>query len=142
MSINDSKIVELPKIADPRGNLSFVEGGRQVSFDLKRVFYLYDVPSGESRAGHALKTCAQFVIAASGSFTVSLDDGTEKKSFLLDRPQRGLYIAPMVWRDIDNFSTGSVCIVLASHRYDENDYYRSYEDFIEAMRTGGNAATE
>lgn len=140
MLLPDCKIIELPKIVDPRGNLSFIEGGKHVPFDLKRLFYLYDVPSGESRAGHALKSCAQFVIAASGSFTVSLDDGKDKKSFLLNRASQGLYIPPLVWRDIDNFSTGSVCVVLASHYYDEADYYRSYEKFIDAVQSAAGAS--
>ena len=140
MSLSDCKIIELPKIVDPRGNLSFIEGGKHVPFDLKRLFYLYDVPSGETRAGHALKECAQFVIATSGSFTVSLDDGKDKKSFLLNRASQGLYIPPLVWRDIDNFSTGSVCVVLASHYYDEADYYRSYENFIGAVNSVGSGA--
>lgn len=142
MLLADCKIIELPKIGDPRGNLSFIEGGKHVPFDLKRLFYLYDVPSGESRAGHALKACAQLVIAASGSFTVSLDDGTDKKSFLLNRASQGLYIPPLVWRDIDNFSTGSVCVVLASHYYDEADYYRNYEEFIDAAQFAGSAASK
>lgn len=128
------RIIDLPKIADPRGNLTFVESNRHVPFALVRVFYLYDVPGGANRAGHALKTCEQFLIAMSGSFDVTVDDGTNRQTFRLNRSYYGLYIPPMIWREIDNFSSGAVCLVLASQFYDENDYYRDYVAFLKAVR--------
>lgn len=128
------RIIELPKITDPRGNLTFVEANRHIPFSLERVFYLYDVPGGANRAGHALKTCMQFLIAMSGSFDVTLDDGVNKQKFHLNRSYYGLYIPPMVWREIDNFSSGAVCLALASHGYDEDDYYREYDAFRNAIR--------
>lgn len=126
--------IELPKINDPRGNLTFIESSKHIPFEIKRVFYLYDVPGGASRAGHALKSCEQFLIAMSGSFDVILDDGHEKKRFHLNRSYYGLYICPMVWREIDNFSSGSVCMVLASAFYSELDYYRDYQDYLASER--------
>lgn len=132
MSIDDCKIIELPKITDPRGNLTFVESERNIPFAIQRVYYLYDVPGGESRAGHGHKELHQLMIAISGSFDVTLDDGKSQKHFHLDRSYRGLYIAPMTWREINNFSTGSVCVVLASDFYDESDYFRNYDDFLKA----------
>jgi WxcM-like protein len=136
MSIQDCHLIDLPKINDQRGNLTFIEGERHVPFDIQRVFYLYDVPGGSLRAGHALKSCHQFIIAISGSFDVLLDDGSEKKKFHLNRSHYGLYITPLTWREIDNFSSNSVCLVLASARYSENDYYREYESFLAAVREG------
>lgn len=132
MSSPINKIVNLPKINDQRGNLTFIEGDKHIPFAIKRVFYLYDVPGGESRAGHALKKCHQFVIAASGSFDVILDDGAKKERFQLNRSYYGLYIPPLTWREIENFSSGSVCLVMASEPYDEHDYYRDYEKFLKA----------
>ena len=134
MSLKDCQIIELPKITDPRGNLTFIEENKHIPYDIKRVFFLYDVPGGENRAGHALKSCNQLLIAASGSFNVTLDDGTEKQVFHLNRSYYGLHIPPLVWREIDNFSSGSVCMVLASEFYSENDYYREYNDFLQAVR--------
>lgn len=134
MSLRDCQIIELPKITDPRGNLTFIEENKHIPYDIKRVFFLYDVPGGENRAGHALKTCNQLLIAASGSFNVTLDDGNEKKTFQLNRSYFGLSIPPLVWREIDNFSSGSVCMVLASEFYSETDYYREYKHFLEAVR--------
>lgn len=128
------RIIDLPKIADPRGNLTFVESNRHIPFSLARVFYLYDVPGGANRAGHALKRCEQFLIAMSGSFDVTLDDGTRKEVFHLNRSYYGLYIPPMIWREIDNFSSGAVCLALASHYYDADDYYRDYDAFLKAVR--------
>lgn len=122
-------IIELPKVSDPRGNLTFVESDRHIPFEIKRIFYLYDVPSGETRAGHALRKCHQFIIALSGSFDVILDDGTEKKRYQLNRSYYGLYVPPLIWREIENFSTNSVCLVLASEFYEEADYFREYADF-------------
>jgi hypothetical protein len=134
--IEKCKIISLPKIADPRGNLTFIEGGEHIDFEIKRVFYLYDVPGGAERAGHALKLCHQFLIAMSGSFDVILDDGYERKRFHLNRSYYGLYIYPMIWREIDNFSSGSVCMALASTFYDASDYYRDYQEFIASVRSG------
>jgi len=136
MNLKDCKLIDLPKIADARGNLTFVEGGRHVPFEIKRVFYLYDVPGGADRGGHALKSCHQFLIAMSGSFDVILYDGRDKQRFHLNRSYYGLHLPPMIWREMDNFSSGSVCLVLASEFYDENDYYRDYRDFLRAV--GGN----
>jgi dTDP-4-dehydrorhamnose 3,5-epimerase-like enzyme len=135
MSLEDCRIVELPKITDPRGNLTFVESERNIPFAIKRVYYLYDVPGGATRAGHGHKNLHQFMIAISGSFDVLLDDGREKKQIHLDRSYFGLYIAPMTWREINNFSSGSVCVVLASDFYDESDYFRNYDDFLKAAST-------
>jgi WxcM-like, C-terminal len=131
-SVDDCRIVHLPKIHDPRGNLTFIEGGSHVDFDIQRVYYLYDVPGGSERGGHAHKELRQFIIAMSGSFDVVLDDGKDKKRVHLNRSYSGLYVCPMIWRELDNFSSGSVCMVLASHRYDEADYYRDYADFMRA----------
>jgi dTDP-4-dehydrorhamnose 3,5-epimerase-like enzyme len=134
MSLEDCKIIELPKIPDPRGNLSFIEGGRHIPFDIKRVYYLYDVPGGADRGSHAHKNLHQFVIAMSGSFDVVLNDGKEKRRFHLNRSYHGLYVCPMMWRDLDNFSSGAVCMVLASDRYDAADYIRDYNQFIAAIQ--------
>jgi hypothetical protein len=134
MSLEDCRIIELVKIADPRGNLTFIEGGRDIPFEVKRVYYLYDVPGGATRAGHGHKRLRQLMIAMSGSFDVLLDDGHRKRRYQLNRSYYGLYIHPMVWREIDNFSSGSVCMVLASEHFDEADYYRNYQDFLAAVR--------
>ena len=135
MSLLDScKIIDFPKIADPRGNLTFIEGMRHVPFDIRRVYYLYDVPGGAERGGHAHIALSQLIIAMSGSFDVILDDGHEKKRFHLNRSYYGLYICPMVWRELDNFSSGSVCLVLASNLYEESDYYRDYNEFMQVVR--------
>lgn len=135
MSLNDCKIIDLPKISDPRGNLTFVEGDHHVPFAIKRVFYLYDVPGGADRGGHALKTFQQFLVAISGSFDVVLDDGREKKRVHLNRSYYGLMIPPLVWREMDNFSSGAVCLVLASNVYDPKDYYRDYDAYLKAITT-------
>ena len=134
MPIIDCRIIDLPKISDPRGNLSFIEGGQHIPFDIKRVYYLYDVPGGSDRGSHAHKNLHQFIIAMSGSFDVVLDDGKEKKRFHLNRSYYGLYVCPMMWRDLDNFSSGSVSMVLASAHYDEADYLRDYDQFMSAVR--------
>jgi WxcM-like, C-terminal len=134
MSLELCRIVELPRITDPRGNLTFIEGGRHVGFDIRRVYYLYDVPGGATRAGHGHRQLHQLMIAMSGSFDVTLDDGRGKRKYHLNRSYYGLYICPMIWRDIDNFSSGSVCMVLASDFFDESDYYREYADFLEAVK--------
>ncbi len=133
MSLDSCKIIDLPKIADPRGNLTFIEGDNHIPFAIKRVFYLYDVPGGADRAGHALKTCHQFLIAMSGSFDVILYDGREKRRVHLNRSYYGLHIPPMIWREIDNFSSGSVCLALASEPYEPNDYYREYNEYLRGL---------
>ena len=134
MNLKNCKLVDLPKITDPEGNLTPIEGVRHVPFEIKRVFYLYDVPGGATRAGHALKTCQQFIIAMSGSFDVMLDDGTDTKRYHLNRSYTGLYVPALIWRELENFSSGSVCTVLASEVYDEKGYYRDYEEFRNAVR--------
>lgn len=128
------RLVDLPKVTDPRGNLTFVEGGRHIPFEIRRVFYLYDVPGGETRAGHANISLEQFIVAATGSFDVVVDDGYERKRFFLNRSYYGLYIPAMIWREIENFSSGSVCLVLASGYYDAGDYHRDYGEFQRATR--------
>ncbi|MHB8872553.1 MAG: sugar 3,4-ketoisomerase [Myxococcaceae bacterium] len=130
-------IVSLPVIPDHRGNLTFVEGERHVPFPIARVYYLYDIPGGASRAGHAHKKLVQLVIAVSGSFDVLLDDGTQRAKVSLNSPYKGLMVKSMVWREIDNFSSGAVCLVLASLPYDEGDYYRTYEQFTAAFDKSG-----
>lgn len=131
-NVYDCNIIELDRHhSDSRGNISVVENGETVPFDVKRLYYLYDVPGGESRGGHAHKNLSQLIIAASGSFTVTLDDGMVKRAFNLNRPYQGLLVKPGVWRNLDDFSSGSVCLVLASEKYDENDYIRDYKEFIE-----------
>lgn len=130
--IENCRIVDLPRINDPRGNLTFVESNRHVPFDICRVYYLYDVPGGSERGGHAHKELHQLIIAMSGSFDVHLDDGSAKRTFHLNRSYYGLYVCPMIWREIDNFSSGAVCMVLASNFYDEADYFRDYEQFLTA----------
>jgi len=130
LSIDDCKIIELPKISDPRGNLTFIEGMRHVPFEIRRVYYLYDVPGGADRGGHAHKALHQLMIAMSGSFDVTLDDGRNKKKFHLSRSYQGLYICPMIWRNLDNFSSGSVSMVVASNMYEASDYFRDYGEFM------------
>jgi dTDP-4-dehydrorhamnose 3,5-epimerase-like enzyme len=132
MGLQDCKIIELPKIKDARGNLTFVEGMNHVPFEIKRVYYLYDVPGGSDRGSHAHKTLHQFVVAMSGSFDIVLDDGDRQRRFHLNRSYYGLYICPMMWRSLDNFSSGAVCMVLASTPYLESDYIRDYGEFLTA----------
>lgn len=134
MSLLDKcRILELPKIQDPRGNLTFIEGTQHVPFPIERVYYLYDVPGGASRGGHAHKGLEQLIIAMSGSFDIVLNDGIESRRFHLNRSYYGLYVCPMIWREIDNFSSGSVCLVLASNHFDEADYFRDYTQFLKAI---------
>lgn len=134
MSLEDCQIVELPKISDPRGNLTFVENQKHIPFDIKRVYYTYDVPGGAERGGHAHKELKQLIIPMSGSFDIALDDGFQKRKFRLNRSYFGLYVCPMIWREIENFSSGSVCMVLASEFYSEADYYRDYDEFLRDAR--------
>jgi hypothetical protein len=134
MGLKQCYLINLPKITDIRGNLSVIEAGNHISFKIERLYYLYDVPAGANRAGHGHKQLQQLFIAVSGSFDIILDDGHEKKIFQLNRPYEGLYVCPMIWRDLNNFSSGSVCMVLASHHYDESDYYRNYDEFLSAAR--------
>lgn len=131
MIVNDCKIFTLPKIGDRNGNITIVEGVKKFPFQIKRIFYLYDIPSGESRGAHAHKECHQFLVAASGSFEVSLDDGQTKQNILLNQPDIGLYIPPGIWASEINFSGGAVCLVIASHTYLESDYIRDYKQYIE-----------
>ena len=139
-TVNDCKLIDLPKIQDPRGNLTFVEGGQHIPFDIRRVYYLYDVPGGSERGGHAHLALHQFVIAMSGSFDIVLDDGFEKRRVHLNRSYLGLYLPPMTWRELDNFSSGSVCMVLASEVYAESDYLRDYSEFMLRVHAGRLAA--
>jgi|TARA_R100000988_G_C3992868_1_gene163860 dTDP-4-dehydrorhamnose 3,5-epimerase-like enzyme len=135
MSIHNCKIIELPKISNAQGNLTFVEGSNHIPFDIQRVYYLYDVPGGATRGGHAHKKLHQLIVAMSGSFDILIDDGNEKQRFHLNRSYQGLYICPMIWRELDNFSSGSVCMVLASNLYDEGDYHRDYQTYLQALET-------
>lgn len=130
-SVYDCSMIELSKHhSDRKGNLTVVENDSTVPFGIKRAYYLYDVPGGESRGGHAHKGLYQLIVAASGSFTVTLDDGNVKRTFLLNRPYQGLLVVPGIWRTLDDFSSGAVCMVLASEGYSEDDYLRNYDDFI------------
>ncbi len=133
MSLNDCRLITLPKITNPKGNLTFIEGDDHIPFSIQRVYYLYDVPSGAERGGHAHKALQQLIIAASGSFDITLDDGRQKRTWHMNRPHIGLYVPNMIWREIDNFSSGCVLLVLASHHYDESDYYRDYASFQAAI---------
>jgi hypothetical protein len=133
-SVYDCSIVELPRIENPAGNLTPVHGGMNIPFEINRVYYLYDIPGGITRGGHAHKTLKQLIIAASGSFDVLLDDGTNKKTVTLNRPYYGLYLPRMIWRELQNFSSGGICLVLASMKYDEVDYVRDYASFQQQKR--------
>jgi dTDP-4-dehydrorhamnose 3,5-epimerase-like enzyme len=129
-SVQDCSIVSLPKIQNFSGNLTSINGSKEIPFDIKRVYYLYDVPGGIMRGGHAHKELNQLIIAASGSFDVVIDDGKNKQIVNLNRPNQGLLIVPGIWRELVNFSSGSICLVLASHLYSEDDYIREYNDFL------------
>jgi hypothetical protein len=128
--INKCYLIDLPKISDDRGNLTFIENNRQVPFQIQRVYYLYDVPGGSERGGHSHKRLEQLIISLSGSFDVILDDGVKKKRIHLNRPYFGVYVCPYIWRQLDNFSSGSVCVVMASMLYEEADYIRDYKDYL------------
>ena len=135
MALNDCRIIELPRITDPRGNLTFIEGEIHIPFDIARVYYLYDVPGGSDRGAHAHRRLHQLIVAVCGSFDIALSDGNAQKHFYLNRPYLGLYVCPMIWRTLGNFSSGGVCMVLASDRYDEADYIRSHAEFIQIARS-------
>ena len=134
MAVSDCRIIELPRIQDPRGNLTFIEGAHHIPFDIKRVYYLYDVPGGAERGGHGHKALHQLIIAVSGSFDIHIEDGSESKLFHMNRSYRGLYVCPMIWRELTNFSSGAVCMVLASEYYDESDYYREHSEFLRDVK--------
>ena len=129
MTVEDCKIIELPRFLDARGNLSFVEQNNHIPFEIKRTYWIYDVPGGENRGGHAFRQNEEFIVALSGAFDVTVDDGQQKKTFTLNRSYYGLYIPKGLWRTMENFSTNSVAFVLSSIQYDENDYIRDYEEF-------------
>ena len=131
ISVFDCAILELPRINNRSGNITAIENKEEIPFDIKRIFYLYDIPGGESRGAHAHKNCHQFLVAASGSFEVQLDDGKVKKTVMLNQPFRGLHIPPGIWASEVNFSSGAICLVMASHIYDEDDYLRDYQKFLE-----------
>ncbi len=133
-TIYDCSVIELPRIHSLSGNITPVYGGEHVPFDIARVYYLYDVPGGETRGGHAHKNLQQLIVAASGSFDVLLDDGINRKVVNLNRPYYGLYLPRLIWREILNFSSGGICLVLASEVYDEADYYRTYDEFVRDAR--------
>ena len=134
MSLADCKIITLPRVRDERGNLSYVEGENHIPFKIKRTYFLYDVPGGVERGSHAHRTLQQLMVAVSGSFTVELFDGRERREYLLNVAYQGLLMTPMIWRSLKQFSSGSVCLVMASDRFDEADYIRDYEQFIEMVR--------
>jgi hypothetical protein len=134
MSLIHCQPIELPQIPDARGNLTVIEGDK-IPFQIRRVYYLSDVPDGTKRGGHAHKALHQFIFASSGAFDIHLDDGHEKRTVHLHRNNLGLYVCPMIWREIDNFSPGAVCMVLASDHYLESDYYRDYSDFLATVRS-------
>jgi len=130
ITVFDCNLLQLPKIENRAGNITPIHNNIEIPFEVKRVFYLYDIPGGESRGAHAHKECHQFLVAASGSFEILLDDGKSKRTVFLNRPYMGLHIPPGIWASELNFSSGSICLVLASHTYNENDYIRNYQDFI------------
>jgi hypothetical protein len=134
-SVYDCHVLPLTKIHNLAGNTTIVEGNRNIPFNLRRIYYLYDIPGGESRGGHAHKELQQLIVAGSGSFEVLLDDGENKKIVRLDRPNFGLLIIPGIWRELIEFSSGAICIVMASHKYNESDYMRDYDSFINFKRT-------
>ena len=135
ISVSDCSVIELPKIENRSGNLTSIQNSIEIPFDIKRIFYLYDIPGGKDRGAHAHIECHQFLIAGSGSFDVLLDDGKSKKLVTLNQPYRGLHIPPGIWASEINFSSGSICLVLASHKYEENDYIRNYKEFLKIKNT-------
>ena len=133
---NNSEIINLPKFLDERGNLSFLEQENHIPFSIKRTYWLYDVPGGECRGGHAYRENEEFIVALSGSFDVVLDDGKEKKVFALNRSYYGLYVPKGLWREMENFSTNALALIISSTNYDENDYVRNYDEFLKLKRDG------
>jgi len=131
MTVFDCSLLDLPRIKSRAGNITAIENNREIPFQVERIFYLYDIPGGESRGAHAHKECHQFLVAASGSFEVQLDDGIVKKTIMLNQPYRGLHIPPGIWASEVNFSSGAICLVMASHKYSEDDYLRDYKDFLQ-----------
>lgn len=129
-TVFDCSLIELPRVKNRTGNITAIENNVEIPFEAKRVFYLYDIPGGESRGAHAHKECHQFLIAASGSFEVQLDDGKVKKTVMLNQPYRGLHIPPGIWASEVNFSSGAICLVIASHKYSESDYIRNYDEYL------------
>ena len=136
MSIEDAKIIELPRFADPRGNLSFVEQLKHIPFEIKRTYWIYDVPGGENRGGHAFRQNQEFIVALSGAFDVTVDDGEKKKTFTLNRSYYGLYVPAGLWREMENFSTNSFALEFGSIHYDENDYIRDYDEYLKLKKDG------
>ena len=136
MTVEDSRIIQLPKIADPRGNLSIIEQLKQCPFEIKRVHWIYDVPGGEARGGHAFRQNEEFIIALSGAFDVVVDDGNSKQKFTLNRSYYGLYVPAGLWREIENFSTNSLAMILSSTDYNADDYVRDYDDFLKLKKNG------
>jgi hypothetical protein len=132
--VYDCTVIEIDKHHNVKGNISVVENNKTVPFSVQRTYYLYDVPGGESRGGHAHKELRQLIVAAGGSFSVTVDDGNVKRTFSLNRPYQGLLVVPGIWRELDDFSSGAICLVLASHKYDEADYIRNYQEFLEYKR--------
>ncbi|MDB5012816.1 MAG: fdtA 2, partial [Daejeonella sp.] len=137
MTLNDVKIIDLPKILDPRGNLSFIEESKHIPFNIKRTYWIYDVPGGEIRGGHAYKENCEFIVALSGSFDVVLNDGISEKKYSLNRSYYGLFVPKRLWRSLENFSTNSLALVLSSTSYDESDYIRDFENFKLNKNSGG-----
>ena len=134
VNISDCKLIDLPRVKSRSGNITPVENNKEIPFDIKRVFYLYDIPGGDSRGAHAHIDCHQFLIAASGSFEVKLDDGKEQRIVQLNQPYKGLHIPPGIWASEVNFSSGAICLVMASHTYDESDYIRDYDLFLKEKK--------
>lgn len=134
MPIADCHLITLPRFDDSRGSLSFLEGGQHVPFDIKRIYYLYAVPKGQKRGGHAHRHCIRLLIPVAGHLRLTLDDGSTRKEFYLSEPNVGLYISPLVWLDIEEFSRDAVCLAVASELYNEDDYYRDYADFLKAVK--------
>jgi hypothetical protein len=129
-SVSDCKIVDLYKVHNDAGNITVLENNKNIPFDIKRIYYLYDVPMGADRGGHGHYDLQQYIVAASGSFTFVLDDGVNRKNFFLNDPSKALHIQPGIWREINDFSSGSICLVLASHEYNESDYIREYVEYL------------